>query len=46
MFVTKGSNSFSAFLMDLVTLTGSWDNQSMIEGNGSRGPNLSHWTIY
>lgn len=46
MFVTKGGNSFSAFLMDLKTLTGKWDTQSMVKGNGKRGPDLSHWTIY
>jgi hypothetical protein len=46
MFVTKGGNSFSAFLMDLKTLTGGWDTQSMVKGNGKRGPDLSHWTVY
>lgn len=46
MFVTKGGNSFSAFLMDLKTLTGSWDTLSMVKGNGKPGAGLSHWTIY
>lgn len=46
MFVTKGGPTFSAFLMDLTTLTGSWDTLSMLKGNGSRGAGLSHWTIY
>lgn len=46
MFVTKGGPTFSAFLMDLNVLSGTWDNQSMLKGNGQRGPGLSHWTIY
>lgn len=46
MFVTKGGNSYSAFLMDLKTLTGSWDTLSMLKGNGKPGAGLSHWTIY
>ncbi|PIL20643.1 hypothetical protein P775_08945 [Puniceibacterium antarcticum] len=46
MFVLKGGNSYSAFLMDTSVLSGSWDTQSMLKGNGKRGPDLSHWSVY
>lgn len=53
MFVLKGGNSFSAFLMDITTLSGSWDRNSMVTGgantpvqNRSRGNELSHWSVY
>lgn len=46
MFVLKGGPTFSAFLMDLNVLSGTWDTQSMLKGNGQRGAGLSHWTIY
>ena len=46
MFVTKGGPTYSAFLMDLATLTGAWNTDSMLKGNGQRGADLSHWSIY
>lgn len=46
MFVTKGGPTFSAFLMDLNVLSGTWDTQSMLKGNGKPGPGLSHFTVY
>lgn len=46
MFVTKGGPTFSAFLMLPNVLSGTWDNQSMLKGNGKRGPGLSHFTVY
>lgn len=46
MFVTKGGPTFSAFLMNPFILTGTWDNLSMLKGNGTRGPGLSHFTVY
>lgn len=46
MFVLKGGDSFSAFLMDISVLSGTWDNQSMLKGNDQPGPDLSHWAIY
>jgi len=48
MFVTKGGPSFSAFLMDLTVLSGTWDTNSMLTGGKKpvRGADLSHWTIY
>lgn len=53
MFVLKGGNSFSAFLMDISTLSGNWDRNSMVTGsantpvqNRSRGNELSHWSVY
>lgn len=45
MFVLKGSDSFSAFLMDLDTLSGYWTNESMLNNDG-RHPEISHWTVY
>lgn len=46
MFVLKGGPTFSAFLMDTSVLSGSWDNLSMLKGNGNTDAGLSHWTIY
>ncbi len=46
MFVLKGGPTFSAFLMDLNVLQGTWDTQSMLTGNGARGAGLSHWSVY
>lgn len=46
MFVQKGGPTFSAFLMDTDVLSGTWDNESMLKGNGQRGSDLSHWSIY
>lgn len=53
MFVLKGGNSFSAFLMDTTILSGTFDMQSALTGgantpaqNRARGAGLSHWTVY
>lgn len=46
MFVLKGGNTFSAFLMDTTVLGGSWNTLSMLKGNDRPGPDLSHWSIY
>lgn len=46
MFVLKGGPTWSAFNMDTSVLGGSWDTQSMLTGEGSRGAGLSHWSVY
>lgn len=46
MFVLKGGPSYSAYSMDVNVLFGGWDRFSMLKGNGDRGPELSHWSVY
>ncbi|SNR57405.1 VPLPA-CTERM sorting domain-containing protein [Puniceibacterium sediminis] len=46
MFVLKGGPTYSAFLMDVSVLSGTWDNLSMLKGNGRAGAGLSHWSVY
>jgi hypothetical protein len=46
MFVLKGGPTFSAFLMNTSVLSGTWDELSMLKGNGKRGAGLSHWAVY
>jgi hypothetical protein len=46
MFVLKGGNSFSAFLMNLNVTSGTWNTDSLLKGNGKPGPGLSHFTVY
>ena len=45
MFVLKGGNTFSAFLMNTSILSGNWNNESIFDRNGNN-PGLSHFTVY
>ncbi len=45
MFVLKGGNTFSAFLMNTSILSGNWNNESIFNPGGNN-PGLSHFTVY
>ena len=45
MFVLKGGNTFSAFLMNTSILSGNWNNESIFNQSGNN-PGLSHFTVY
>uniref|UniRef100_UPI0018E53D54 PEP-CTERM sorting domain-containing protein n=1 Tax=Cyanothece sp. BG0011 TaxID=2082950 RepID=UPI0018E53D54 len=36
----------SAYLMNASTLSGTWDTFGIEKGNGSAGPDLSHFSVY
>lgn len=46
MFVLKGGNSFSAYLMDLSVTSGTWNTDGIEKGNGQPNPGLSHFAVY
>ena len=45
MFVLKGGNTFSAFLMNTSILSGTWNNLSIFNPSGGNS-GLSHFTVY
>lgn len=47
MAVIKGGPTFSAYLLgDPSGTSGTWDTNGILNGNGGRGPGLSHLTLY
>jgi hypothetical protein len=46
MAVLKGGSSFSAYLVDLADLSGTWNTLGIEKGNGKPGPGLSHISFY
>ncbi|WP_204141902.1 PEP-CTERM sorting domain-containing protein [Halomicronema sp. CCY15110] len=46
MFVIKGGPTFSAYLWDGLTTSGTWNTDGIEKGNGTAGPGLSHFSIY
>jgi hypothetical protein len=44
MAVIKGGDSFSAY--SLSDLSGTWNTDGVVKGNGQPGPGLSHFTVY
>lgn len=45
MFVVKGGTTFSAYLWDGVTTSGTWNTLGIIN-NGGRNPGISHFAVY
>ena len=46
MVALKGGPSFSAYKLDGVTTSGSWNTDGIENGGGNPNPGLSHFTVY
>ncbi|MCC5899824.1 MAG: PEP-CTERM sorting domain-containing protein [Phormidium sp. BM_Day4_Bin.17] len=46
MFVLKGGPTFTAYLSDSETMSGTWNTDDLRNGGGGVGPGLSHFTVW
>lgn len=46
MIAIKGGPTFSVYLMDGTTLSGSWSTAGILKGNNTPGPGLSNFSIW
>lgn len=46
MIILKGGPSFSSYLLNSTTTSGTWNTAGLFKGNGDPGPGLSHFTVY
>lgn len=46
MIAIKGGPSFSVYLMDGTTLSGDWNTDGIVKGNGQPGPGLSNFSLW
>ncbi len=46
VMVIKGGPTWSAYLLDVAFLSGTWNTNGVLKGNGKPGPDLSHISLY